>query len=322
MPAFRHARTPLVAGSLWFVALWLALGEGRLVPDPNDSLLETRVHELVTQAGPSLSIAALALAAILVGGLIPPLPRQVAERALLMSTPGSWRMTPWILRRFLPMGRNPSGDLLEGMKRDWTADVAGGVKWSDLVASTSAAPRRLRDMAFDTFDHLHLASEELRAEIEQDHDPADGDDHSADPVPWSMLNGYIGDALLNEADEIAVLLQIEHESLYLEVDRLNSESELRRSIVLPLVALIVVAAALSSCGWLVAGVLPFALLSQAGTIQRESRLRIYSAVNQGLVRSPTLTFLEGFRKAAVERRAADHQRRLADSAGSPAEDSL
>jgi hypothetical protein len=71
LPGVRHVRTPLIAGYLYFLAVWLLLGPDRLVPGAGgDTVAEHRLANAIDLAGRGGTLAALSVAAILLGSLV------------------------------------------------------------------------------------------------------------------------------------------------------------------------------------------------------------------------------------------------------------
>ena len=96
----------------------------------------------------------------------------------------------------------------------------------------------------------------------------------------------------DEFDEHLGELQIKHELLFNDVDRLDAEASLRFALVAPLVTLFVVCAALTSCLWLLGLLVPAALLRQALVLKNETRAKVLQAVMLGRVTSGSIAYIK------------------------------
>lgn len=70
LPGFREFRTPLVAGCLYFLCAWLAFGSVLLPENHPKDRAAQRLQSLIDLAGPGVTLAALGVAAYLVGSLL------------------------------------------------------------------------------------------------------------------------------------------------------------------------------------------------------------------------------------------------------------
>ena len=88
LPGLRDFRTPFLVGCLWFLGLWLWFGGDVLLPKnhPGNEAMN-RLVSLSDLLGPHVTIAAIGVAAYLVGSLLtleapPPRPRRVLEETI------------------------------------------------------------------------------------------------------------------------------------------------------------------------------------------------------------------------------------------------
>ena len=111
------------------------------------------------------------------------------------------------------------------------------------------------------------------------------------PIDHRHLSEVVQAEVWDEFDLLTSLLQVDHESVYNEVDRLNSEAELRYSIFLPLVAITAVLT-VDWQWWAFVGVaVPLVIGYHGFRTEGRARERISAALQAGHVHSPTIETL-------------------------------
>lgn len=327
LPGFRHARTPLIAGALWIISAWLIFGPDKLLPNADGSLGSQRMHALLALCSPSVIAAGVALAALLLGGLIPPLgqkPSAWIENAVgsvlfswAIQLPGigkiTERVTPWTFWHPSEDDQiiwNISNEALRDLTHTWhalTTTPGAPIKLqrelTDYHASVIRSAVEFAVLDDDEFektaehsifdDQIHRAISIARNHIRGQHTevPAEAEVNRA-VVPMDMLLALLTKSFENEYDELVVRLQIERESLFNEVDRLTAEADLRRAMFVPLIVLSVTCAIVSTWWFAFALVLPIAFIVQGVRSNNAARLRVFTALRQGLIESPTMKYVK------------------------------
>lgn len=103
MPGVRHVRTPLVAGSLWLLVVWLWLG--RDWPDRSSATgLWADLYQLVEAVGQPVALGGLAFTAYLVGARVQWLLHRLQDTLRAI---GRRRTKGWLRRILVPQGLAP-----------------------------------------------------------------------------------------------------------------------------------------------------------------------------------------------------------------------
>jgi hypothetical protein len=280
LPGLRHVRTPLVAGGLWLLIVWLAVGE-RLVPDAHGSRVGTLLYDLGQRIGRPAELAALALVAMLVGGMSPRLPVRWIARALPINKAGRWWQIP-LCRCF---GLEPDLALGRGTFDDWLFKLAGlapqELKWSAFGGPN--CPPVLQNAARDLGDSGS-------AQVGRERLSTEGNAGDFDPRDWLMW-GLAEAALRTEIDgDLPLQLHVQRESLFYEFDRVRAESELRAAVVIPLLILIGILLS-ASWWWALALAVPVWLTRQAVQTYVQAEQQLLTAVRLRVVKSPTVEFV-------------------------------
>lgn len=282
MPGLRHTRTPLIAGSLWLLIIWLIFGN-RLVPDLGGGRVESLMYDLGARLGRPAMLAGLALLATLIGGMTPRLPVRLIARRLPINKRGRWWQAPvcWFF------GTEPDLANARGEFEHWlfrrVSLVSEGLEWSQFAGKN--CPAALQSGARDIQENgaALIGRERLaRADFAGDN-----------PTPRDFLMWGMADASIRtEVDsELPLQLHVERESLFYEYDRVRAESELRAAIVIPLLILIAILAA-GFWLWAFALVIPIWLVRQAVQLSVEAEQQLLSAVRLEVVQSSTVAFID------------------------------
>jgi len=290
LPGFRHTRTPLVAGSLWLLIAWLLFGH-RLLPDAEGGRIEGLLHDLGSMVGTAVPLAGLALLATLIGGVIPAFPVRMIARRLPINKGGRW----WQTASCRLFGVEPDLAHAEGAFNHWlyrrASLVADSLEWGqfkgrDCPPVLQVAARDLCENGFARVGRQQLRNSDFVGE------------DAPTPQTW-LAHGLAAASIRTEVDdgELALQLQIEHESLFNAYDRIRAESELRAALVIPLVILISVLTTTSAL-WVVALILPGWLLTRAVQADIEAEQMLLRAVRHGLIRSSTIAFVESVDEAS------------------------
>ena len=121
------------------------------------------------------------------------------------------------------------------------------------------------------------------------------------PIPAWQLSKALFLTMDEEVKRIAARLQVQSEYVFNDYDRQQSEAELRYSISIPLVAVMIISTATWHWWALFGLVLPLMLVVQGYRAERSSIRIILSAVQYGTVKSPTA---EALRDASTPRAGA------------------
>lgn len=171
LPGVRHARTPLVAGSLWLFALWLMFGQSRLAPSRDADIIGKRLHDAYDLAGAAIGLGALALAALLIGGLIPTpegrlgyVPDRISGRQRLLDV-----MSPWLTHLSATMGAHVNwSDIVENdncprVLAAWGKRHMGSTHPAEPVSSNDLK-RMMTHAIFEEFDE-HMDQIQVTREL-------------------------------------------------------------------------------------------------------------------------------------------------------------
>lgn len=279
LPGFRHTRTPLVAGALWLLIAWLLIGDA-VLPDADGGVIESRLHGLTSLVGEQTVLAALALFAILLGGIVPSVPlRSIAER---LDVTNGVRPQSTMCRLF-----GLKGDFLDrqGDFNLWLhriiQRVPDNLGWE--VFEDRKCPPFMRSWAQDAREH----------QVVRFGNRITARDAGVDGDAWHWLWNITEASIQQEMTTgLPMQLQIEREALYNDFDRVRAEAELRAAIVAPLIGLVILlAVGAGSLLWLLALVVPVWLLRHGVQAQIESDQRLQAAVQHGVITSPTIGFV-------------------------------
>jgi hypothetical protein len=280
LPGFRHVRNPLVAGALWMLLAWLLFGDA-LMPHAGGGAIESRLHELETLVGDSIVLAALGLLAILLGGIVPPFPLHAIARRLEINQGARQDIVLCWLFGLTGEFVERDGDFNLWLHR-LTDRAPYDLDWE--VFKDSDCPPMMRSWA----QHASEQPESVRMgrRVVSRPEPMGNDE------AWSWLTDLTEASIEEEmATGLPMQLQIEREGLYNDFDRVRAEAELRASIVVPLLWLVILLAVGHSLWWLLGVVGPLLLLRQGVQSYVESEQRLQAAVRYGVVTSPTVEFV-------------------------------
>lgn len=269
-PSLRQVRTPLVVGALWLTFWWVVLapGMGQVFSgsEYND------LTKLANWLGKNVLIASLALLSVFVGSFV-----------TLREWPGG-----------LPVLKEHDGEvfvhpsLIEAV--DWAGpevrDIAATVSWEQLARA---------DWIGRTFSGLIVVFANQHAVLRN----IDGHRHQTwrkpdDPAHWRLeciSYALALHAMTTERRLLADRLQVAHDGLFQEYDRLRSEAALRYSLILPMIFLFI------ACGvrftpWLLVGLPLLVVLAITGRkAEFDARRLLGRALRLGVIKSPSAEIL-------------------------------
>jgi hypothetical protein len=281
LPGLRDLRTPLVTGYLYMFATWLLFGD-YLLPDPGTGVA-ARFYDLSTYVGRSGTLAAVSFASYLLGSLLTI--RRLTIPIRLLRWPLPVRFPEWLFRTgFLASASAGLAKPDDGTTR-WIgiqADegIERGLTAEGIFRSRTMPVDFLRAMT-ELLEHAHVG--EAPRPLSNDELIAQQRDDSGKAIHYAMQA-----SVQSELNLLATRLQIEREALWNEY-RLRSEAELRFSIFLPLVAIIVIA----TCTWTplaaISIVIPFVLGQQGRSNLRAADQKVWQALVNGVIESPTVS---------------------------------
>lgn len=278
IPGIREIRGPLVAGYLWMLIVWLALGEQ--LPERSSDALFERLWEV----GDSLGKLGLAVVASVVAYLIGSMVHSVAS-ALLARTRG--RGFSWVHE---PYGVPDDHHLEEGQR--WISVEALLESETHGVNKYFGLPLFEVGLTTPLFRLEQMELSQVRGRLVKAAGHAlavtDGD------ARYKLL-GYIGGApvvgiprsdrdlgefpipqfspsedLWENRSLLETRLREEVPATASKIERLDGEAEFREAIALPLATLALLVAVGVSWWWLAALVLPAALFLQALSLRRDA----------------------------------------------------
>lgn len=256
LPGVRDLRTPLVAGYTLLLVLWLVFHDA--IPTAVEATgIAASIYELRDLLGRPAMLAALTFVAYVLGSIV--LVREAPFFLLGSHRAREANKAAVKVTRRAALNRKRLGDFVE--------KIAGPMRGrSGVDGYWDLLPR-------DINEELHLFGSVDRANV----------------VLW-----YVGEVVERERDQLATRLQASNQSLYDSYDRLRAEAELRFTLFMPLLALIMVVAAQWS--WLTAllVVVPIILALQGWLRQVEAQTVVTQALITGLIASPTLQRIEAW----------------------------
>lgn len=293
LPGFRHTRVPFVAGALWLLVAWLLLGD-RLLPDADGGRVERLLYELGSVLGQPAVLAALALLATLIGGMTPRVPvKWIARRLPINDASRAWQ--PVVCSLLGVRGRlaNAQGDFVHWLTR-FARTAPGDLEWFNF--SGRECPPVLQAAARDLAESGATRMVGKRLTTSEFIGTNDGSNDAGDVSPYAWLHSHLAElSIMTELDsELPLQLHVQRESVFLEYDRLRSESELRSAIVIPVLLVVAVLCAESGV-WVLAAGIPLWLLRQAVQSYVEADQQLLTAVRYRVIQSSTIAFIESLR---------------------------
>lgn len=288
LPGFRHTRTPFIAGSLWLLIAWLTFG-AKLLPGPTGGRTESHLYELRGLLGDHVLLAALALAALLIGGMAPRVPLEAIALRLHINVAG-FPNDAWLWAFGMQHGSDFSvraGDFHNWLHRIGTI-VPETLRWSEFTGPE--CPPDMQVWARDLSDE-DLTAVGINGQMVSKDEVTGGVDGEGAAKAWLIWVLAPGSIETELSSELPMQLQIEREGLYNDYDRIVAESELRAAIIVPLTVLLGFLVAWSAY-WALTFLLPLWLLRQAVQAHVEAEQRLRSAVRHGAIRSSTVEFMK------------------------------
>jgi hypothetical protein len=290
LPGLRHLRAPLAAGYLWLFAGYLAFAHG--FPKHTDAAgVLADVYSLVESVGAPSLIAASAFAAYLLGLLSSELSK------LLVRT--ITRAARWIGGAPSPHPRNRWARLRMGVRR-WAGTGGADVSPHGEVVATAIAEERERQI------EAMLRRKSISCQTIEENIPLGRAIFLDDPIhvlfeiaevselnlPRTAGEGGpskgLAERMIADLRLSKLRLLEKAPAVFEEVDRIESEAELRLAVVPPLVAVFTVLAFRSSPAWLLAAI-PMAILFDQGIRLRKNRGdQIVDAISVGTIEAPEL----------------------------------
>ena len=286
LPGVRDLRTPLAVGYLIFIDLWV-ITRGAILPARMESPFVASLYEFFDLVGTPGALAIASFLAYLVGSVVQvnrlPLPRRLFPAAENLRTLPEWRLR-WSMRLVRVLHRlglqfaRPQDDAVNWMfleigLRLREVDDALVKLSSDYTISPSF--RRTLQGYLDPLRHAHPdldgMAPDRRAEL-----------------TYEALATAMEVELTGEMKELETRLQIERESLFHDFDRLRSEAQLRFSIFVPSLVLII-SSAFQEDLWLASlVVIPLWLLRDGLRRQYLAESIVWNSLVMGLTTSPTV----------------------------------
>lgn len=275
----RQVRTPLLAGALWLCTAWVVVGD-RVLDQPAADSFEARVIALSNWVGVGGTIAALTLAAFLVGGLIPTaLVKRPGKRA---AEELSWWISQIVRESYQRIA-------LEDLSNDQAPQA---VAVEAFYYEQNGHRVRFSELFREGYDQ-DQASDIIQQEDAMELPPGRG---YRPPIPGRWLHKIIKVGIESEFPRLRASLLQERPLIFSEIDRKESEADLRGAIFLPLSALIVAVASETSW-WMTLGlIVPLSLYLQAYRLASTANLDFVRAITTGLVVSPTVEYVRGFNR--------------------------
>lgn len=290
LPGLRHLRAPLAAGYLWLLAGYLALAPGFPTHAAATGVLAD-LYSLTESVGTPSLVAASAFSAYLVGLLSSELSRLLVQAIT--------RAARWIGGAPLVDPGNSLGRLRTGVLR-WAGTGDADVSRHGEALATAIAEARERQIeailrrksiswqtieesiplgrAISLDDPMHVLFD--IAEVSELKLPRTANEGGPSK---GLTERMIADLRLSK-----LRLLEKAPAVFEEVDRIESEAELRLAVVPPLVAIFTVLTWRSSPVWLLAAI-PIAVLFDQGIRLRQNRGdQIVDAINVGTIEAPEL----------------------------------
>ena len=292
----RQVRTPLLAGALWLCTAWVLVGD-RVLDQPAAGTFEARVIALSNWVGVGGTIAALTLAAFLIGGLIPTaLVKRKGKRA---AEELSWWISQIVRESYQRIS-------LEDLSNDRAPQA---VAVEAFYYEQNGLRVRLSELAREGYND-EQASDIIDQEDAMELPPGRG---YRPPIPGRWLHKIIKVGIESEFPLLRASLLQERPLIFSDIDRKESEADLRGAIFLPLSAL-TVAVASETSWWVTLGLfVPLALYVQAYRLDSTANLDFVRAITTGLVLSPTVEYVRSFNRrpqwSAVDEAELDRRER-------------
>lgn len=278
LPGFRHVRTPLVAGALYLIAIWLWTEPFLSSAIVAETETVRRLTVLTTFVGTPISYAGLAIAAYLIGSF------------------GEWASIK-IHRRTL--GQQPLS------QRSWNAVT------SHVHRISSNVEKRVRDFVCGEVDELLAAgltieatsqSSELphRFKLDLEEAKAGWAEPATNYAPEDWPDEADRGALVrttflwivrNDYEVMVVQLREQHPDLWNDYDRLRSESAFRLSIIIPSLFIAIAFVTMTSLVFVLLLSVPIALLVAGYRRQRRADYQIWNLLLKGVIHAPILVEL-------------------------------
>jgi hypothetical protein len=313
LPGLRDLRAPLAAGFIWLLFAWLLLeprySDWDKTDTPTGAILALR--ETLT---PVAFAGVVSFVAYLIGSISETLSHQAPRLLRRVRGPLSRHRAEdrvFDLRmRFLPIvfvwlvGKRAAAERVELEK-----DEIGQLIESDL--RQTAQRRFTYDRSIDVDENIVdkrlsgsiLAFEQIGVAFEG----ATEDGSTKDVLPPALA---VTRQVTRELDVVADNLLDEKSDLFGPIDRLQSEAELRRAILVPVAALAVLLAIQNNIIWLTAGIVMCAALLYDAQAKEAAKLdRLQAALTRTPARSPTIARLDRLIDARLEAAKAEQESR-------------
>jgi len=270
LPGVRYIRTPLTVGYMWFLVLWLALGD-RLPAASSASGALAEIFRIGQAVGPVGTAVAASVAAYIVGILLVPL------SFMLIGLSGT------ALRRTVAAALTPGHRRYASMQSALRNAVA------ERLSARFCADEAFRSAILDAVEAVPNGGEVLS-----------GDRSSLEKL--ALSNGYVRYCKIVETVDLAPLvedltgdlsyiaqrIQGRNADIYDDYDRLHAEADFRLAIFFPISSLFGVLAVRWQPLWWIGTAASFALLyaGVASRIEAEKMLGI--AMAAGRIDDPAL----------------------------------
>jgi hypothetical protein len=283
LPGLRDIRTPLAAGYLWIVVVWLLFHD--YIPKSVDEAQGAigSLYQLGALLGGAAGLAAVSSAAYLVGSILVIRPERLGRLIQARgeredkSLDGGRESPPPLPQRQQQLARFVDVGLMEfGNERTW----------------------------FTVQDHVDVLGQMLTRTTYRE-------EKSYDEVRQAYLQ-----AVVDDYPAIAIRLQAKNRDLWETYDRHRAEAEFRLGIAPPLALASIILAVQASPWWLCLLLIPAALLMLARRESKEATLTLIQVITLKMVEPPAF---ERLREVAVmkERGPGKPRDNSRDAQGAP-----
>lgn len=276
LPGFRHLRSPLAAGFVWLLGLWLLLHR---YATGSDSIGEVRrsLVDLANWAGKPATLAGLTLAAYVIGTIS--IAATIGVKKATAGLRGTWLqwLAPWY---WIEKQADRSIDL--GVDRRLSEHYMESQQFRDLLTRhlTECRARALK-AGHELYSFVKILPDAAILEKEALYDES---------TRRLLINTAVRKDQYVESgkQDVRHLAYRLPEQVYSEFSRLRAEGMFRSGLVFPLIFLCSVLSALGSSWWLAGLAAPIALGYLGGESFAESERSRASAVASGSVELPSL----------------------------------
>lgn len=238
LPGIREVRTPLVAGYLWLVVIWLAiepyLPTRKELPEPLSGVLDCDQAMRDVGLGAALTFGALLLGMLAEG--VYDIVRRVTQTRTVSreSSPRSATLRKWHSAMARTFGRLKTGPTVTGMM---SLKLVATERVREAERQLEGRRLDVRDLAISVGavgDSGETPTGEAYANLKRELDAL------STRAVRELLAAWLTIRILDDLDLLARRLIGDHRELFADYDRLKSEGQFRFAVVPPLLALTVI----------------------------------------------------------------------------------